>query len=63
MWGDGIEYANPKNKSAGYTAVEGDTDASLVHPYAETQPMYKNSWGCGRWGDEVKNCGVGGRNE
>ena len=29
MWGDGIEYANPKNKSAGYTVVEGD-DASQI---------------------------------
>jgi len=54
LWGDGIEYANPKIKSAGYTVVEGDTDASLVLPYAESQRMHKNSRSSGRWGDEEK---------
>ena len=63
MWGDGIENANPKNKSADYTVAECDTDASLVLPYAETQRMYKKSRSCERWGYEVKICGVGRRNE
>ena len=52
--GDGIEYADPKIKSKGYTVVEGDTDAELVLPYAQTQQMHKDARTSGRWDKEVK---------
>ena len=61
MWGDGIENANPKNKSADYTVVECDTDADLVLPYSHTQKLHKGARTAGRWGK--KNCQVGGRSE
>jgi len=61
---DGIEYADPKNKSAGYTVIEGDTDAPLILPYAQTQRMHKDARISGRWDEEVKkNCQVGERSE
>ena len=52
--GDGIEYADPKIKSKGYTVVEGDTDAELILPYAQTQQMHKDARTSGRWDEEVK---------
>ena len=48
------EYADPKIKSKGYTVVEGDTDAELVLPYAQTQQMHKDARTSGRWDKEVK---------
>jgi len=52
--GDGIEYADPKIKSKGYTVVDGDTDAEVVLPYAQTQQMHKDARTSGRWDEEVK---------
>lgn len=46
--GDGIEYQDPKNKSAGYEVIEGAKDASLVIPYAETQNRHKDARRQGR---------------
>lgn len=46
--GDGIEYQDPKNKSAGYDVIEGAKDASLVIPYAETQNRHKDARRQGR---------------
>jgi DNA invertase Pin-like site-specific DNA recombinase len=46
--GDGIEYHDPKNKSVGYTVIEGATDTSLIIPYAETQNRHKNARRTGR---------------
>ncbi len=62
--GDGIEYADPNDRGAGYTVIEGDTDAPLILPYAQTQRMHKDARTSGRWDEEVKkNCQVGERSE
>ena len=61
--GDGIEYNDPKNKSEGYTVIEGATDADLVLPYSHTQKMHKDARTTGRWGVGVKkNCKIEGYN-
>ena len=46
--GDGIEYQDPKDKSAGYRVVEGATDASIVIPYAETRKLHQGARRVGR---------------
>ncbi len=52
MW-DGIEYADPDNKNSCYTLVEGDMNAPLVLPNADTQLMHKDARSSGRWNEEV----------
>ena len=62
--GDGIEYADPNDRGAGYTVLEGATDAPLVLSYADTQRMHKDARTSGRWDEEVKkNCQVGVKSE
>ena len=41
--GDGIEYVDADDKSAGYDLVEGATDASIVIPYNATQDRHKET--------------------
>lgn len=41
--GDGIEYVDADDKSAGYDLVEGATDASIVIPYDATQDRHKET--------------------
>lgn len=41
--GDGIEYVDADDKSAGYDLVEGATDASIVIPYGATQDRHKET--------------------
>jgi DNA invertase Pin-like site-specific DNA recombinase len=46
--GDGMEYQDPKDKSAGYRVVEGATDASIVIPYKDMQNRHKDARRKGR---------------
>ena len=58
LFGDGIEYHDPKNKSDGYTVIEGATDTSIIISYSETQNHHKNARRTGRQEQsdkEVKN--------
>jgi hypothetical protein len=48
LFGDGIEYHDPKNKSDGYTVIEGATDTSIIISYSETQNHHKNAKRTGR---------------
>ena len=52
--GDGIEYQDDDDKGAGYTVVEGATDASIVIPYAETQDRHKDARKVGRQEQNAK---------
>ena len=46
--GDNIEYEDDDDKDAGYTVVEGATNASIVIPYADTQNRHKDARRVGR---------------
>jgi hypothetical protein len=48
LFGDGIEYQNPKKKDDGYRVIEGSERASTVIPYAEEQEVHKESRRKGR---------------
>ena len=52
--GDDIEYENDDDKGAGYTVVEGATDASIIIPYAETQNRHKDARKVGRQEQNAK---------
>ena len=52
--GDAVEYADDDDKGAGYTVVEGATDASIVIPYAETQNRHKDARRVGRQEQNAK---------
>jgi DNA invertase Pin-like site-specific DNA recombinase len=46
--GDGVEYSNTRDRSAGYEVVEGSKNASTVIPYTETQNRHKDARRTGR---------------
>ncbi|MDG2255788.1 MAG: hypothetical protein P8L49_12600, partial [Opitutaceae bacterium] len=48
LFGDGIEYQNPKKKGNGYRVIEGSEHASTVISYAEEQEVHKESRRKGR---------------
>jgi hypothetical protein len=54
--GDGVEYAYPNDKGAGYIIIELVRDAELALPYADTQRMHKDARTSGRWDKGIKNC-------
>lgn len=52
--GDGIEYQDPKDKSAGYNIVAGDTNASIVIRYEEAQKLHQGARSVGRKSQNLK---------